>query len=148
MKTAIRFIVVLLLTIIISSVWDTRPDDFFMSTIYTVTGIIFSIGLSLIVTFSFHGLKNKAYINHLRKNLFYIRQSFIVYFSIATICYILDKYIGKECFFKTFFNYDIKLSFSILFCLLIFYAIIYFIVNLLAIQKLNNDLFDKINEEC
>lgn len=92
MKTAIRFIVVLLLSIIISSVWDTRPDDFFMSTIYTVTGIIFSIGLSLIVMFSLHGLKNKSYINHLRKNLFYIRQSFIVYFSIATICYILDKY--------------------------------------------------------
>lgn len=147
MKTAIRFIVLLLLTIIISSVWDTRPDDFFMSTIYTVTGIIFSIGLSLIVTFSLHGLKNKSYINHLRKNLFYIRQSFIVYFSIATLCYILDKYIGKEFFSKTIFNHDVKFSFSILFCLLIFYAIIYFIVNLLAIQKLNNDLFDKINEE-
>lgn len=148
MKATIRILVILFLTIILSSGWDMRPDDFFISTIYTVAGIIFSVGLSLIVTFSLHGIKNKSYITRIRKNLYDIRFSFIGNFIIATIAYIFNNYIGSAFYTRTVLNIEIKFAFSILFSLMIFYAIAYFIVNMLAIQKLNNDLLDKINEEC
>ncbi len=43
--------ILLLLAIFASSVSNVRPDGFFLSTIFTIAGILFSIGIGLIVTF-------------------------------------------------------------------------------------------------
>lgn len=132
-----------------------RLDDFFMNTIYTVSSIMFSIGLGLIVTFNLQGVKNKTYIKKIRQNLKNVRNKYILYFSISTICLIIDKYfrdmdntIVKESIISLNLTDTFKLSFNIaiFLSLLTFYSIIYFIVNFLTIQKLNEDIFDKLNK--
>lgn len=130
-------------------------DDFFMNTIYTVSGIMFSIGLGLIVTFNLQGIKNKTYIKKIRQNLKDVRSTYILYFAISTICFVIDKYfreidntIIKESIISINLTDSFTLNFNVavFLGLLMFYSILYFIINFLAIQKLNDDIFDKLNE--
>lgn len=147
-KKLLSFIIIIFMTVALSSLSDVRPDNFFISTIFTVSGIMFSIGLGLITTFNLNGVKNRNYIKTIRANINTVRNSFICYFLITTICYVLDQYISFNDITIFQSKYVICIfNFPILFCLFMFYAVCYFIVNFLEIQKLNNDIFDKVNEE-
>lgn len=147
-KTIVSFSIILLLSIILSTITKVRTDAFFTSTIFTVSGIMFSIGLGLVATFNLNGIKNINYIKSLRSNINYVRNNFLSYFMIATLCYILDQYIKfGDISLVTFKRFTIIINFSTFFCLCILYCASYFVVNFLQIQKLNNEIFDKLNKE-
>ena len=151
MKTVIRLLVLILISVLISSFCaELQPDEFFNGTIFNVSGIMFSLGLGLIVTFNLSSVKNKKYIIDIRKNLNKVRNSFIFYFGITVICYVLDKYFRDKCVLHIFIfnikNSQIGLNCSVLFSAFMFYSIIYYIINFLNIQKLNDDIFDNTNE--
>lgn len=71
------------------------------------------------------------------------------YFAIATLAFIGESYLPAESLnlkvFQT--DYGIQLSWWIIFFVLILFAIIYFIMNFLALQKLTADIYDRINDE-
>lgn len=148
MKTIIRASIVFVLFISSSVLCSIELDDFFTNTIYTVSGIMFSVGLGLIVTFNISGVKNKTYITQLRNNIDRVRNAFLKYFLLSTVCFILDYYLRKKELNITSLNIQnlqIELNWSMLFCLLMLYSIVYYIINFIEIQKLNNDIFDKTN---
>ncbi len=150
MKTIIRILFVLIFFIITSLVCSIHPDDFFVNTIFTVSGIMFSVGLGLIVTFNIGDVKNKKYIKQLRGNIDRVRNSFLKYFLISTICFTADYYLRQKGLNITIINIkdtQFELNWSVLFCLLMLYSIVYYIINFIEIQKLNNDIFDKTNEQ-
>jgi hypothetical protein len=147
MKTALRILIVVIVFLIISLTVNVTVDSFFSNTIFTVSGIMFSLGLGLIVTFNMHGVKNPSYIDQIRTNINEVRTSFLVYFSITTICFLLDYYLrqnNSNVFCFQIGTVDIVLNASVFFCLIMLYSIVYFILNFLAIQKLNNDIFDRV----
>jgi hypothetical protein len=149
MKKWTKILILLIVFIILSALIEKQLDDFFMNTIYTVAGIMFSIGIGLVVTFNLHGIKNKSYIKTIRSNLNEVRNSYILYFSISTVLYITDKYLRDEQ--NSIITFRIKemsfnLNISLLFLLIMLYSIAYYIGNFLALQKLNDDIFDKLNE--
>ena len=149
MKTIIRISLVLILFIIISLLC-LHPDDFFVNTIFTVSGIMFSVGLGLIVTFNISGVKNQKHIKQLRGNIDKVRNSFLKYFLISTVCYILDYYLRQKALNITTINiknFQFELNWSVLFCILMLYSIVYYIINFIEIQKLNNSIFDKTSEQ-
>lgn len=143
-----------MITIVICTFYPVHLDTFFVSTLYTVVGIMFSIGLSLVVTFNIGNVKNPSYIRHIRNNIRKIRNNFILYFLSSTICYITNYYIEellKKQVTKYFVLFHIKASniqfdFSLLASIVILYSIAYIIVNFIAMQKLNDELFDKTNQ--
>ena len=110
-----------------------HPNNALLSTLYTVCGIMFSIGISLIVTF----------------NLSNIRNSFMWHFTIATLAFVGESYLPVENLnlyvFQT--KNGIQLNWWTIFFVLILFAIIYFIMNFLALQRLTTDIYDRINEE-
>lgn len=67
---------------------DTPLKEGLISTLYNVSGIMFSIGLGLIVSFNLSGIRNREYIKEIRKNIANIRDIFISYFIISTLIYI------------------------------------------------------------
>jgi len=147
-KIAQSSLLILVITTFASSVWDLRPDSFFSSTIFTIAGIMFSVGIGLIVTFNPSGVKNKDYLRELRSNIQNIRNSFLLHFCLLSVYFIINQYVADkkhDLHIKT--PIEITFSFSIFFCLLMIYSSIYFVVNFLEIQKLNNDIFDKLNKE-
>ncbi len=148
MKTTIRILLIIILFIIFSMLCKLTIDIFFVNTIYTVSGIMFSVGLGLIVTFSISGVRNKEHIRQLRTNINKVRNSFLKYFLLTTICYTLNYYLRQMNLIITevkIKEITIILNWSILFVLLMLYAIVYYIVNFTKIQNLHNDIFDKIN---
>lgn len=147
-KIALSSLVILVITTLASTVWDIRPDSFFSSTIFTIAGIMFSVGIGLIVTFNPAGVKNRGYIRELRANIANIRNSFLIHFGLLSTYFIINQYVANKKFDLHFhFHFDFVFSFSIFFCLLMIYSSIYFIVNFIEIQKLNNDIFDKLTNE-
>ncbi|MGJ7025054.1 hypothetical protein [Petrimonas sulfuriphila] len=149
MKTAVRFSLILIVAILLALFVNVRISDFFMATIFNVSGIMFSLGLGLIVSFNINGVKNKQFIASIRRNLCQVRNSFIKYFSIAVVCYILDEVVKSQDLEALAFslgNRIFSLNWSLFFATIMFYSIIYFIFNFLQVQKLNNDIFDELNK--
>lgn len=146
-RQAISFLLITIVTIGFPSIMSWRPDTFLLSTLYTVCGIMFSIGLGLIVTFNMSGVKNKSYIKIIRKNLKSVRDSFLKYFAISTTCLILGQYLSNSDFLFIVREVEIIISPSMLFFALIIYSIVFFIINFLEVQKLSQDIFDKVEQE-
>lgn len=149
MRILIKIFFIVIVTVIYSTIIDVKSSPVFISTIYNIAGIMFSIGLGLIVTFNLSGIKNPVYISKLRLNIKRISRLFIFYFSIASLCYLLSnvKFANPCLVSPNFFNYKLIFSFNIVYNLIILYSIIYFIINFLMIRELNDDLYDRINEE-
>lgn len=114
-----------------------------ISTIFNIIGIVFSIGMGLIVTFSISGVENRSYILIIRNNVRQVRQRFIVLFSICTFLFICDDNIPQHILYKinlAQLSSNFTLSFFIL-------SIVYFIINFIRLQNLNNDIFDRLLQE-
>lgn len=147
MKTIKRIILIVVLGLIISSVVHVDIDDFFFNTIFTVSSIMFSIGLGLIVTFNYNGVSNMDYVFILRKNIREVRDSYIFWFSISTFLYLIEKYFHESCFLiKLTTTTTLTLCPSISIAIVILFSLIYYILNFLKIQKLGEDIFDRINK--
>jgi|SRR5690606_9978508 len=146
MKPVVRDLIVVLFSVLLSMFLNIGVDDFFMGTIYTVSGIMFSIGISILVTFNLHGIKKQSLIDRIRKSLNKARNIFIYYFSVSTVLFVLERYLRESKIHEVLvyknndFSIIINVSFAIAF--LIFYCIFYFILNFLEVQKLNDEIFD------
>ena len=109
---------------------------------------MFSIGLGLIVTFNPAGVKNQSYLRLIRDNVASVRNKFLIHFGLTTFWYILNQYVAKlEMVYTYKESFTLHFSASIFLCLAMLYSSIYFIINFIALQKLNNDIFDVVNKE-
>lgn len=142
-KIALRGFIIVIITLVLSSVGDFKPDNTLMNTIFTVSGIMFSIGLGLIVNFNLQEVRNAWYIRKIRINLNKVRNSFIFFFALSTASFLMNEYLGCLQFSFKFVHFDL----SIFFLIMMLFSIVYYIVNLIDLQKLNNDIVDKLNKE-
>lgn len=140
-------ITVLLLVITVAvTKFDITIAPELLSTLFTVNGIMFSIGLGLIASFNMSGIKNKAYITSIRSNIKKVRNLFMLLFSFSACSFIISL-LAKQPIMMTVRTFDLALNLSVFSVLVIIYTTIYFIINFLAIQKLNDDIFDRLIDE-
>lgn len=119
-----------------------------ISTIYSVIGIMFSIALSLIVTFNLQGIKSMSSIKSIRYKLKSLRKKHIVNFSIDTLLYILSTMIDKKGVNLISFSLnslDIKMNIQLIIVGLLISSIFYYILNFIDVQKLNDQIFNELN---
>lgn len=116
---------------------DFEVKENLANTLYTITGIMFSIGLSLTVISSTVGIVNKDILRRIRKQIKHVRDSFIGVFIIASITFIL--YICTPDLQIKWLNK----GWSLLLVQLI--SILFFIINFINIQKFNEDIEDNVN---
>ena len=123
------------MTVILSYIFpDFSFDENVANVLFTVTGIVFSIGLSLTVVSSTSGVKNQMVKTRIRNSIKKTRNNFIICFSLATAIYVLYIILPKEHY--KYFNKD----FVVLICQCA--SIAYFIINFIAIQRFNEDIED------
>ena len=142
--TAKLFFLVLFIVIILN--FSISPN--IISPIYTVSGIMFSIGFALIITFNMSGVKNADHIRYIRKELLSIRTNFLVHFFISTMAFMASQNMKKFDYminYKGYFYFTYHID--TLFCVLILSSVFYFIVTFLRVHKLSNDIFDRILKE-
>ncbi len=144
MKKTILWTPLLTLATLVSSPLSGKVEAV-LPTLYTVSGIVFAIGMGLIVSFSLHGIQNRDYIESIRENIYRVRRSFIMFFSCSTLCYLLHQYIPTLPI--QLFDLKLILHPNLFTCFLIILSIAYFIVNFIEIQNLNDDIFDRLLKE-
>lgn len=121
-------------------------DKEVIGTLFTVVGVIFSVGMSLIISVSSTGVKNKDARIIFRSQLSQIRTRFIIVFVLLSLFFILLPKDGSTELIDLWKikSVIIKLSSNIfqVSCLLL--SILYYIVNFYSIQSSLYDLQDRI----
>lgn len=136
----------LVLSIFISSIFKVRLDSTFVNTLYTVSGIMFSIGMGVICTFNPDKIKNRNFFKLVKDNIIRVRNSYLLFFGLISasyLIYLLDPNFEYSIILYKTINITFTMSIFIL-CQSIL-TITFFIVNFLEIQKLNFDIADRLN---
>ncbi len=124
---------------------EDNMNQAIVPTIYTLSGIMFSIGMGIVCTFNPSPIKNKQIFQRIKVNIANVRNSFMVYFSLSTVTFLVSQMFNRNCISVADFTiiFDPKifaLSFSLV-------GIIYFIINFLTIQNLIFDIAERTIEE-
>lgn len=143
-KICLGILLCFLLTFIFSGIMCQTNWENKLQTLYAIAGIMFSIGMSIIVTSSFSKIINDEFRKKIKREYNLVRNCYIIEFLLVSIFFIFQ--------IKNELNYDfngwkISFSFTLFTALSLIYSIIFFIFNFIALQKLNNDLDDAINSQ-
>lgn len=123
----------------------TVPKEL-LSTLFTVNSIMFSLGLGLIVSFNMSGIKNKEYIKIIRANIITVKNTFMLLFTLSVCFFIINSvYDVPTC--TSLFEAKFCISMPIATLFVIIYSSIYFVINFVEIQKLNDSIFDRLLDE-
>ena len=143
MKQFKGFICCIILSVPITLFMDIEIGENVFNTLFSIVGIMFSLGMSLAVTSNTSFVVNRKIRNSLRDEINRIRNLFISCFSIVSFIYVLNIIFTNwtlEVWGYKIFNLEV--------CQLIIqlYSIAYFIVNFMSLQDLNNQIGDAMNE--
>lgn len=148
-KIIIGTVLCAFISLMMSSFLDLYIEKDTISTLYTVSGIMFSIGMSLTVTSNTKDIGNRDVRLTIRKEMKRVRNNFIYCFSVATMVYILlissVTENGRWEPYHSLFDSIFKFKASNFLVTYMVYSIIYFMINFVAIQSLNEDIEEELN---
>jgi len=138
-------------SIILSIVPLTIPKPVLI-TLYGVVGIFFSVGMSLIISFNGGTIQNAEYRKEIRGDMHQIRKNFIWIFAICSLLYTIYFVIGdKQDAITTSIQltstYTHKLCWSVSLFAFLVYSFVAILSNYIDIQKLYEDIEDKLIQE-
>lgn len=136
----LRILIVCIISVIIASFGISLSPEYF-NTMFNVIGIMFSIAFSQILSFSFSNVTNDDFVKQHRNQLTRIRNTFIILFAFASLCFILSSKITNEYKVKVF-----KFSFNAFFGTYNIFCLIYFIINFIGLSNLKNKIDDLIRK--
>ena len=134
-----RALVLVCGAILVSSLPFSITDSS-VTVLYTVSGIMFSLGLSQIMAFSFSEIPNDTYVERFRVQLRAIRRSFLILFAIGSLFILV---MDVEYSFRwRFLQIDTRSVVSLyqLFCLA------YFARNFAAMQQIKEEIEDQLRK--
>lgn len=141
-KLCVGIVISIVLSTLISSFWPSFGLEEKISTLYAVSGIMFSIGMSIIVTGSFVKVPNKKIRQRIVQAFNVVRNSYIIFFLAVSVFYMF-----MEENSKPFHIYrSISFNYSYFVGILIVSSIVFFIVNFLDIQRLNREIEEAIED--
>lgn len=149
-----RLVVILIISILTYGIFQHALDNNVLSTIYSVSGILFSVGMGLIITFNLNDIKNKEYVKSIRTKINHIRDRYIEFFSFLTAIYLLNFIVPKIEFNVPFLiKHDIYLYVNLnnfiqyLTLVLCLFTLFYFTLNFKDVQKLKDEICDRLNSK-
>lgn len=146
-KHLIWFLILLIAVTFISTICEIHPNNTeYINTIYTVSGIMFSIGMGVICSMNPSSIKNPSFYNTIRENIIGVRDTYLLYFGIITGLFFILQIIPKTKYKWQFFSFNVSFDLSYLCIAFNLLSILYYIVNFIEIQKLNFEITDKIKQ--
>jgi hypothetical protein len=140
-KHTLWFLSILIIVILISSIFDLHPTKTdYINTLYTVSGIMFSIGMGIVCTMNPDSIKNPRIYNTIRKNIIAVRNTYLLYFGITSSLYFVLQLVPKT----RYGWHGITLDLCYLCIAMNILSIFYYIINFIQIQKLNFEISDKV----
>lgn len=135
-KLILGIVISCLVTIALTTFMPSISLDDKLSTLYAVAGIMFSIGMSIIVTSSFAKVKNTTIRERIQRAFQRVRNSYILYFLTVSILYMFDSDTLEPQHIYWCFSFDYSMFVG--FCIIC--SIIFFIINFLDLQKINHQI--------
>lgn len=139
MKHLARAAIVLLASIVVSFV-DLSISQEIYNTFYTVIGIFFSIGFSIIIGFDLSNVENPDFVVKVRKGLAPVTRTFIAYFSAATALFLVSGPYGCLVLEAG----PIHVSVGVFIVLSFVYILVYMIHNFTRLQRMKDDIGDHL----
>lgn len=136
-----RILGIIALTLFFSFIPLYVDKDIF-SALFTVTGILFPIGISIIIGFDLRDILHEPTVARFKRTLNGIQKSFVIHFALSTILFLLSGAIVGKIFTWKF----LVLSLPAFFCALFLYIIIYLVYNFIELQNLKHDIDDRIRK--
>lgn len=127
-----------------------QPTDTTLNILYGIIGVLFSVGMSLVIAFNGSNIVNPELKAQLRENMHCVRNNFLFVFFICSVFYVGFSLL-KEDWKQTDIvkNEDIHIyctwAMSVLSMLI--YSTIALISNYVQIQQFYEDIEDKIHDE-
>ena len=145
-------IIAAFLCVILSCIPISIPKDA-LNVLYGIVGVLFSVGMSLIIAFTAKDIINNELKKLLRKSMHQVRNNFLWIFFISTFFYVVFSIIGENSqfsivFFKTE-PYELTITFSVSVAVLgeLLYSTIALVSNYMDIQSFYEDIEDRIQKE-
>ena len=134
------------LSVLLASTTSARPASDFLGTLYTVAGIMFSIGMGIICAINLDKVRNVKFYMAIKANILQVRNIYLYYFAIISVGYLAYQLAPGFEYTVTIQGAAITFRLSLLVALLTVLSIIYFTLNFLAIQKLNFQITEKSSQ--
>ena len=145
-RTLTLSLLLVFLSVLLASTTSAKPTSDFLGTLYTVAGIMFSIGMGIICAINLEKVKNIKFYKAIKTNILQVRNIYLYYFAIISVGYLAYQLAPEFELAITIQGVAITFRLSLLVALLTVLSIVYFTLNFLAIQKLNFQITEKSNQ--
>ena len=144
-KTIIAAIICMLFALV-----PMQPTEMTLNILYGVIGVLFSVGMSLIIAFNSSNIVNPDLKVQLRGNMHKVRNNFLFIFFFCSLYYIgfsLLKDEWKQIDIVKNENMHFYCTWAMSVLSFLVYSVIALISNYIQIQQLYEDIEDKIHQE-
>lgn len=127
-----------------------QPAETTLNILYGIIGVLFSVGMSLIIAFNGSNIVNPDLKEQLRENIHKVRNNFLLIFFFGSLYYIgysLLKDEWKQININLNENMHICCTWAMSVLSILVYSVIALICNYIQIQQLYEDIEDKIHQE-
>lgn len=147
-KAFFRIVIAGIVALIFSSI-GVEGSGNVLQPLYTVLGILYSIAMSLIVSFNLSQVRNTDYRKSIRVSLKHIRNTLTLDFAISSIALILSLCVEKNKIISLFTikELTVKLNIPTLAICVVIISMLYEVLNFYSIQSLNDEIVEKIIDE-
>lgn len=143
-KLITRLILAVALSLCLSTA-GVNSSDSVLQTLFTILGIVFSIGMSLLVSFNLSQIRNKSIRNRIRSSINNTIHLFVVDFIVTSLIFMCSILMYKKI--AEFSISTVKLNVIMIGICTTTISLIYEVCNFQRIHKLNVDIEEKILEE-
>lgn len=135
---------------VLLSLFPLSVPESTLTIIYGIIGVLFSVGMSLIISFNGSNIGNLGLKKDIRNDMHIVRKNFLTVFLFSSIFFVVfsiipDKIKQVEWYTNDSIYLKSNWSFSVISYQL--YSIVALISNYLEIQKLYEDIEDEIDKE-
>ncbi len=144
-----RIFIAAIISVLLSLIPLSVPEST-LTIIYGIIGVLFSVGMSLIISFNGSNIGNLGLKKDIRNDMHIVRKNFLTVFLFSSIFFVVfsiipDKIKQVEWYTNDSIYLKSNWSFSVISYQL--YSIVALISNYLEIQKLYEDIEDEIDKE-
>jgi hypothetical protein len=143
-KLIFRIIVAILVALLLAII-GVYGNATVLQTLFTVLGIVFSISMSLLVSFSLSKILNNKTRKTLRSGIAHIRNMLLLDFAIATIA-IAVALIWDEDYLRVTYKF-VTIDVMLMSIALVLNSLLYEIYNFQKLHKLHTNIEDEIIKE-
>lgn len=138
-----RYLTALIMSVVISSLFDIECKDQVIQTLFTVIGIAYSIAISNIIGFKTDDIVNVKYRNIIKNKIKSMKNMNTIDFSLSILVFI-SSFLFTSFKFSLYF---VRFNISMFVLLSLLFSLLYIVCSFAGLQQLSEDVSDRLYKE-